>query len=204
MQSVVNIAQQLGRKNRTRALPTLWLMTDAVRLKDPVRAVLTLPRGSGVIVRHMENGARRALAEKLAPQCRRLGLKLLIAGDWRLAARINADGLHLPELQARVGVIAPAMHWQRRTRSFLTTAAHNFAAMTRGARLGADAVILAPVFTTASHPTARTLGPTRLAALVRKVRCPVIALGGITRRTAPRLLDSGAQGIAGIGWTAGD
>ena len=65
----------------------------------------------------------------------------------------------------------------------------------------ADIVVLAPVFATASHPTARTLGPTRFAALVRQVPCPVIALGGITSHTARRLTHSGAHGLAGIGWS---
>jgi thiamine-phosphate pyrophosphorylase len=199
MSSVVNIAQRLGRLNKH--LPALWLMTDAVRLKDPAGAVRALPRGAGVIVRHTDDRARRALAEQLAPLCRQRGLKLLIAGDWRLAARVKADGLHLSERISRIGVNGAALLWQRKAKRILTTAAHNIAAMIRGTHLGADAVILAPVFTTASHPNAPTLGATRFAALVRKVSCPVIALGGITAQTASRLLLSGARGIAGIGWS---
>jgi thiamine-phosphate pyrophosphorylase len=74
--------------------------------------------------------------------------------------------------------------------------------MIRSTRLNTNAIVLAPVFATASHPTARTLGPVRFAAMVRRVSCPVIALGGITKRTAPRLVHSGAQGIAGIGWSS--
>jgi thiamine-phosphate pyrophosphorylase len=74
--------------------------------------------------------------------------------------------------------------------------------MIRGVRGDADAIVLAPVFATASHPTARALGPTRFAALVRKVSRPVIALGGVNTHTARRLTHSGARGLAGIGWSA--
>lgn len=176
-------------------------MTDAVRLKDPVSAVLRLPRGSGVIVRHTDTRKRRILAETLAPICRHRGLICLIADDWRLAAHVRADGLHLPERKARLGVNGPAFLWRRQSKRLLTTAAHSLTAMMRGARTKADAIVLAPVFTTASHPNASTLGAMRFAALVRQVSRPVIALGGITARTARRLTHSGARGLAGIGWS---
>ncbi len=81
----------------------------------------------------------------------------------------------------------------------MTAAAHDAAAIRRAARHGAHAVLLSPVFATASHPGAPSLGPLRFARLARCSPIPVYALGGITAETARRLAGSGAVGLAGIG-----
>jgi thiamine-phosphate pyrophosphorylase len=202
MQSIASFADRLKirAQRRRRGLPALWLMTDAVRMRDPVAAIMRLPAGSGVIVRHTDSARLRRLAEEIVPLCRRRKLMCLIAGDWRLAARLGADGLHLAERDARFGHSSAALGWRRQRGRMLTSAAHGHAAARRGARLGVDAILLAPVFATASHPHARTLGATRFAALVRATSCAVIALGGITTHTMQRIAASGAWGIAGIAW----
>ena len=191
-------------KRHRRDLPPLILMTDEVRLADPEAAILALPRGSAVIFRHYRANDRRMIAKGLARACRRRGLKLLIAGDVRLAIEVGAQGLHLPEYLAR----RLACHrWGRRGLKpdwLITVAAHSLIALQRARRLGADAVLLAPVFATASHPDARPLGPLRFSAWVRESPVPVYALGGVTAANARRLAASGAAGIAGIAAFAGD
>ena len=51
-------------------------------------------------------------------------------------------------------------------------------------RAGADAAVLGPVFASASHPAAPSLGASRFAALVRASPLPVYALGGIDAAAA--------------------
>jgi thiamine-phosphate pyrophosphorylase len=51
-------------------------------------------------------------------------------------------------------------------------------------RTGADALLVSPVFPTASHPGAQTLGAVGLKLLSARARVPVIALGGMTRHRA--------------------
>ena len=174
-------------------------MLDA-RLPNPLAVVARLPRGAVVVFRPYALGERAdGLAGPVAALCKRRRLTLLVAADWRLAARLKADGLHLPDGLARLGRCAPALGWLRRTpRLWLTTAAHSRPALVRAQRLGADAAVLSPVFPTASHPGSHTLGPLRFAALVRGSAVPVVALGGITPATHRRLKDSGAVGVAGI------
>jgi thiamine monophosphate synthase len=64
----------------------------------------------------------------------------------------------------------------------------------------ATAVLLSPVFTTASHPDRKPLPPARIAAMAHAAKIPVIALGGITAANIARLSNSGCSGIAGIGF----
>ncbi len=190
-------------RTRRRALPPLILLTDSRRLPDPLPAAAQLARGNAVILRHYDAPDREALARRLAALCRRRGVLLLVAGDWRLAWRIGADGVHLPEGLARRGPRSWGAGVPHRPGFLVTAAAHSPPAIRRAARAGADAVLLSPVFPTASHPGAKTLGTLRFARWCRMATVPVYALGGVSRDTAPRLAGSGVAGLAGIGGPAG-
>lgn len=123
------------------------------------------------------------------------GLVLLVGADEALAQAIGADGVHLPErLVHRAGPIR-----RRHSRWIVTAAAHGRAGLVAAARAGADAVLLSPAFESASPSAGRPLGPARFATLARTARVPVYALGGVNMKTAPRLLGSGAAGLAAIG-----
>lgn len=184
-----------GRKSP--GLPERWLVTDATRLADPLPAIARLKAGDGVLFRHYElTPARRLeLGLKVATLCRRQGLVLLVAGDARLARRLGADGLHLPQGMV-VGLVG------RMRGQVLTAAAHDAGAVTRAARAGARAVLISPVFATASHPGAEGLGSLRFAALAsaaaRRGLC-VYALGGMSEAKLQRLHGLPLAGFAAIG-----
>jgi len=186
-------------RRKARRLPPRLLVTDARRLPDPLPAVARLPRGSGVVFRHYElaPAARLRLARQVARLCRRRGLVLLVAGDARLALAAGADGVHLPE---RLAVLAPGL-WRRRASWIVTVAAHDAGAVARAARARADAVLVSPVFPTASHPGATGLGAVRFAALAAQARrrgLAVYALGGINAGSERRLRGIPQKGTAAI------
>jgi thiamine-phosphate pyrophosphorylase len=168
------------------AAPTLTV-TDTARMADPAAVAARLPRGAALVFRHYEHPDRPALGHRLAAVCRRRGVTLLVAGDWRLAARLKADGLHLPEGMARHDVLSPALLWRRRTGGLLTMATHGPQALTIARRLQVDAALLSPVFPTASHPGAPTLGPWRTSLWARAAQVRVLALGGMTQHRLKRL-----------------
>jgi thiamine-phosphate pyrophosphorylase len=174
-----------------RALRPLWLFTDARRLADPRQAVAHLPRGlAGVVLRHDNEPGRAALGRALARICRARRLALVVAGDARLAAALGA-GVHL-----RGG------RWPgpvRLRRGPVTSSAHSLPELRRAARAGAALAFLSPAFATASHPGLVALGPSRWAALARRARLPVLALGGITGDSARRLPKRLCRGAGAIG-----
>ncbi|MEW5703983.1 MAG: thiamine phosphate synthase [Pseudomonadota bacterium] len=187
-------------------LPPLVCLTDARRFPDPKPAIRRLPRGSLVIFRHyeMKKKERYALAGEVAALCRARGLRLLVAGDAALALAVRADGLHLPEWLAR-GPVSRGWAWRRRKPGWLLTAAvHSERALEAAARQRADAALLAPVFSTASHAQAKPLGSVRFASLARRTALPVYALGGIGPTNVRRLMGSGAVGLAAVGAFAKD
>ena len=201
--SLTNLASclnlDLGNRRQfdARALPDFILMTDEKRLADPLPVVRSLPENSAVILRHYDFPGRKDLAVRLVALGRRRGIRILIAGDARLAKKVGADGLHIPEYLAARG---PG-RWRawRRPDWLVTAAAHSPAALFRAARSGADAALLAPVFQTASHPDSRALGCLMFAAWCQESPLPVYALGGVSKTSQRRLKGSGAVGLAGIG-----
>ncbi len=169
-------------------------MTDPERIPDLEAAARRIPRGSAIVFRAFgaEDAVRQGRA--LAAIARRRGLVLLAGADPALARAIGAGGVHLPE---RLGHRAGAIK-RGRPGWLVTAAAHGERALRRAFAAGADAVLLSPVFGSRSPSAGRPWGPVRFAALVRRGRGPVYALGGIDGATAPRLMDSGAAGLAGV------
>lgn len=179
---------------RGRRLPALWLVTDPVRLPDPVAPAARLPRGAGVLAR----GATAAVRAGLATLARRRGLALLVAGDGRAALAARA-GLHLPDRRGTVGVL-PFLLARRAGApgTALTIAAHGGAASAaRARRLRPDFAFLSPLFATRSHLGAPALGPLRWLLAARRLRLPAVALGGVAVATVARV-PGRAAGIAAI------
>jgi len=171
-------------------IPPLWLFTDAKRLPDPRDAVARLPRGlAGVVFRHDDDPHRASLGHDLARICRARRLVLVVAGDIRLAASLRA-GVHL-----RGGRWPAPM----RINGFVTSSAHSVPDLRRAARSGARLAFLAPVFATASHPGAPSLGPLRWSALARRSPLAVAALGGIDGASVRRLPSALCHVVGAIG-----
>ena len=170
-------------------------MSDPARLPDPAPVLGRLPRGAAVLLR----GATDEVALRVAVICRGRGLVLLVSGEGRLALRIGA-GLHVPDRAPTRGLL-PFL--RNRGGALLSAAVHGRVGVARARRLGADAVLVSPVFATASHPGAPALGPLRWAALARAAKGramrPAVALGGMSAAALRRLPRGVAAGWAGIG-----
>lgn len=175
--------------------PRRLLLSDPARLPDPSAAARRLPPGAGVLARDMPPAALAALARL----CRARRLRLLVAGDGRAALRHQA-GLHLPDRRA-TRFLLPFLAARRAGApwAMLSLAAHGRAGLARGRRLGADVLLLSPVFPTPSHPGAPALGVLRFAAIAAWAGRPVLALGGMTERRARRVPAWGFAAIGGLG-----
>jgi thiamine-phosphate pyrophosphorylase len=186
-----------GKKRRSRGngqIPRLWFLSDPIRTPDLSPILAVLPRGAAVVYRSFGAPDRQDAARRLRRLTREHGLRLLIGADWRLAARVGADGVHLPQRLMR---LAPALR-RRRPGWLITAAAHDAPAVVAGRRLDLDALLISPVFPSRSPSAGRALGPVRFAALATQAGVRVVALGGVNDRTARRLRSTGAAGLAGV------
>jgi thiamine-phosphate pyrophosphorylase len=168
--------------------------TDPARTPDAEGVAAILPRGAAIVFRAF--GAADALGQglRLKAIARRRGLKLMVGADAQLAARLRADGVHLPERMAAKSRRLKRAHpgW------IVTCAAHSLAAARRAGAAGADAAVVSTVFESRSPSAGRPIGPLRLARLVRQAGLPVYGLGGINDKTARRLKDVRLVGLAAV------
>jgi len=179
---------------RGKALPRLFFFTDPARTPDPEAVIARLPRGAGVVYRAFGDPDAVVKGRRLVRAARRHGLLVLAGADAGLAARIGADGVHLPQRRA---VLARAIK-RARTTWIVTAAAHSESAMVMARRCGADAVFVSTVFVSASSSAGRPIGALRFAALTVRAGLPVFALGGVNGKTARCLTQTRAAGIAAI------
>jgi thiamine-phosphate pyrophosphorylase len=199
-EKLARAARALNAGSARCGLPALILMTDEVRVPDPLAAARALPRGSAVILRHTDAEARAKLGHALIELVRDRRLMLLVAGDAPLAAEIGAHGLHLPEARMR-----DAVHWRAlRPWWTITAAAHSARALATARIAGVDAALLAPVFATPSHPERKPLGLLRARLIAARAAIPVYALGGVNAETVARLAHANFAGIAAIGGLLSD
>jgi len=175
-----------------KGLPPVLFFTDPVRTPDPEAIAARLPPGAAIVYRHFGAPDAEARGRRLKAIARTRGLRLLIGQDAALAARIGADGVHLPE---RLAHRAPGLK-RAHPGWLVTSAAHSVAAARRSR---ADAVVLSVALPSKSVSAGPALGPIRLALRVCAAGRAAYALGGISDRTASRLLPTGVIGLAAVG-----
>jgi thiamine-phosphate pyrophosphorylase len=137
-------------------------------------------------------GELLALAGALAGWTRAAGARLLVNDRVDVAVAARADGAHLPAAGLPPGaaraVLGPG--------ALLGVSTHSREEAERAAAAGVDYVAFGPVYDT---PAKRAHGPPQglkaLAGVVAALRCPVIAIGGITAARVPAVRDAGAAGV---------
>lgn len=185
---------------------TVCLVTDRRRFDRPVQGLRAVLRGAvaaGVDLvqireRDLDAAALAALVAEALAIARGTPTRIVVNDRLDVALACRADGVHLRE--DSIGVadarrIAPG--------GFLVGRSVHDVDGARAAA-GADYLIAGTVFPTASKPdAARWLGVEGLRAIVRAVRVPVLAIGGMTTGRAAEVAATGAAGIAAIGLFSG-
>ncbi|HAJ46826.1 MAG TPA: hypothetical protein DCL54_09635 [Alphaproteobacteria bacterium] len=183
---------------KTHPALALVLFTDDERAVDWAEAVSALPRGSAVIVRSRDAKTQEQKVRQLLPVARKRHVLLLVSQDWRLAWRLRADGVHVPEAQMSTN----SGLRRRNPRWLITAATHGPYSKGAVTRLKPHHIFLSPLWPTASHLGANTLGPARWGLQHRAYTVPAYALGGIDESNAQHALSIGAAGLGLISaWT---
>jgi thiamine-phosphate diphosphorylase len=150
-------------------------------------------------LRAKDASARELLqqAEALRALTREFNARLFINDRLDVALAAGADGVHLgpddiPLAAARAAVPRP----------FLIGVSTDDPARARSAeREGADYIGCGAVFATSSKPevAGESIGPARLAEVVRAVAIPVVGIGGVDTQNVAQVSATGAAGAAVIG-----
>jgi thiamine-phosphate pyrophosphorylase len=112
-----------------------------------------------------------------------------------VALASGADGVHL-----RADSLPPALVRPHVPNGFLVGRSVHGVEEAREHSAAVDYLVAGSVFPTASKaPDTSWLGASGLEAIVRAVRVPILAIGGITIDRVPEVAGAGAAGIAAIG-----
>jgi thiamine-phosphate diphosphorylase len=110
-----------------------------------------------------------------------------------VALSLGCQGVHLPEKGLPPSEVKSLVSGMRVGRSV-----HSLEEALRSERMGTDYILFGHVYSSASKPGIPPRGCAELARIVRAVRIPVIAVGGITVENVVEVAKTGCAGIAVI------
>jgi thiamine-phosphate pyrophosphorylase len=183
--------------------PVLSLITDRSRVGGvaPLAGFAALAARAGVTLiqvreRDLPDREVLALARDIVSATRGSASTILVNDRTDIALAAGAGGVHLrgdSAAASRVRAIVPASFVVGRSVHSVEEAL----AVERDG--GVDYLVFGTVFESASKPGLPAAGIHALEELCRRVRLPVLAIGGVTAARAAHVAAAGAAGVAGIG-----
>lgn len=119
------------------------------------------------------------------------GAKVLLNGSIDLLNMTEADGVHLPSVEAAKYTERPIADSK-----ILSIACHTEEQLEKAENLSADIAIVCPIFKTPSSPKGIPMGWDTFNHFARRTQLPVYALGGLDLSHYQQAIDQGAFGIA--------
>lgn len=181
--------------------PIVYLITDRRRLADPgPEAVLRQVRRAAaegiplVQIRERDLDARALydLCQRAVESVRGTRTRVIVNDRLDIALAARAHGVQLRGGSFPATRIRPVV-----PRGFLIGQSVHSPEEAAAAR-AADFLLFGTVFATPSKPGLSPAGLQALADAVKATTVPVLAVGGVSATTVPRLLETGAAGFAGI------
>jgi len=139
---------------------------------------------------------RRAQAAELLRICRAHGAKLIVNDDIWLAVEIGADGAHIGRDDLPGGSLSTARDALGAKRILGVSCYNDLARAEVAVDAGADYIAIGSVFASASKPNAARASLDLVVEAKQRFKVPVCAIGGITTKNAPQVLEAGADMIA--------
>jgi thiamine-phosphate pyrophosphorylase len=188
------------RINRNDRISGLYAITpderDTVELLRKVR--LALLGGTRVLQyrnKLADKAARLEQARALRELTHEFDVPLIINDDVMLAQEIDADGVHLGGSD---GSLTGAREVLGSGKLIGMSCYNRLSLAHEAVRRGADYVAFGSFFVSTVKPDAVAATPDLLRQAHREIPVPLVAIGGITMRNGPQLLEAGANALAVI------
>lgn len=176
----------------------LYAIVDAEAADDPIElAARVLHVGCVALqlrAKTLDDRSLLIMARELGGACQRARVPFIVNDRPDIAVMVGASGVHLGQgdmTVAEAREIVGAMD--------IGVSTHNLEQALRAERSGANRIAFGPIFeTTTKENPDPTVGLQKLAEVCRSVSQPVVAIGGITPKNAPKVLHQGASQLAVI------
>ncbi|MBX5489829.1 MAG: thiamine phosphate synthase [Chloroflexi bacterium] len=175
----------------------LYLVTDERQPPRERRRVVEAALQAGVRVvqlrdKHALGGPLLREAQELVALCEAYDALLIVNDRVDVAVAAGAHGVHVGQDDLPYGVVRQLVPPEM----LVGVSASTVPEAVEIDRAGADYIGFGAMFPTATKPDAEYAGPAMLAAVLAAVRCPVVAIGGITHENLPEVLAAGARVVA--------
>ena len=168
--------------------PLIFLFIDNYHL-DLLSA---LKKNINLIYRNYDNKIDANSIKKLHTFCQKTKRKLFVANDYKLAFKLNLDGVYLPSFNKRLNIIGKS----KRKNFKVIGSAHNIKEIKIKKNQGCELIFLSPIFKTKKKNS--YLGVVKFNFLTINYSIKFIALGGISEKNFKKIRLTKAIGIAGI------
>ena len=177
-------------------LPKLYGITDFSRFGSDIKTQILKMKENGVgIIQLREKNLNSEDLYNLAKFVREItsdnGLMLTINERVDIALLVEADGVHLPEKSLPIKDIKSKFPYM-----LVGKSCHSLECAINAEREGADYVYISPIFYVEGKN--KPLGLEYLKKVVKNLKIPVYALGGIKKDDTDKVFQTGVYGIAGI------
>lgn len=164
-------------------------------LKEALDAGITLYQFREKGPTAKQGAEKEALARRLLAMCKSKNVPFIVNDDTALAHKIDADGIHLGQDDAKIEDIINDF-----SDKIIGLSVGNFAEYDQSDLTHVDYIGVGPVYETSSKSDAKKPGGVEL---IRKMRLydeeiPIVAIGGITPLNCEMIIDAGADGISTI------
>lgn len=178
----------------------LYLVTDDRLDPDTLIARLDAALGAGADVVQFrdkrpadQRDAIASAARRVAERCREAGALFIVNDDPHLAAELDADGIHVGQDDASPtevrAIVGP-------NQIIGLSCSHLPETDAAAANPDVDYIGFGALFTTPTKPDAEPAGPEMLAEARRRVRFPIVGIGGVTASNLDAAFAAGADSVA--------
>lgn len=179
----------------------LHVITDTTlqsRFTHAELAKLAIKGGADTVQFRQKHGTTRelvAIAQQMQAVCTRHNVPLIVNDRADIALAVGATGAHFGQDDMPVSIGRRILS----TEAIIGASARTEEKILEAITEGADYIGFGPIYGTSSKPDAEEAkGLERLRRMCDIAACPVIAIGGISVKTAGEVIRAGAHGIAVI------
>ena len=170
--------------------PLFFLFINNYNLNE----LSNLKNNINLIYRNYEEKIDINSIKKIQAFCKKTNRKLFIANDFKVAFKLDLDGVYLPSFNQHLNIIGKS-----RKRNFkIIGSAHNIKEINIKEKQGCKIIFLSPLFNVSKNK--QSLGVIKFNLITLNQNLKFVALGGINAINYKKIYLTKSIGIAGIRW----
>jgi len=178
---------------------TLYVVTDPAtdHLKIAGKALSDGVKIIQLRDKHISETDYFHLAKKAHSMVKKYKAVFIVNDYWKILKELDADGVHLGQEDLETMPLNKVRK-EIGEDKIIGVSTHSYEQALKAEKLGADYISVGPIFATPSKPGRKPVGIKLLKKVLKKVKAPVVAIGGIDITNFDQVREAGCQRFAVI------